>query len=308
MRRSGKINAEKKGQNFPLSFCQMSSVFKQLCTDVEQGKITSQDAVVKLDTIPVIELDIDCIEALGNANWIPDEKASQLMRDWVKAQDQVIDEVASSLFVRPVVDAAKCKTYLKGLLTPSNHTLEPMDNIIYQIATSGNDSKYLYTSPVASGLITVSTRSAPVENHELELIFDRPITQPALKYFLSQASKDEWIEISLPPFLRAQIHSYTILGPPKIQDGSKQGGMRSWVLQGWNGSGEWNDLHTVLDDPALNREDARATYYIQMGTSTGDDGFYRHFRIMQKKEGWRGNASICLGGIDFNGKLLVCKG
>jgi hypothetical protein len=172
-------------------------------------------------------------------------------------------------------------------------------NIIERLATGGGTRAFL--NPAQNGLITVEVENianepAPDADTGVYKAFDN---NPNTSY-RSAPGRDRWIKITLPPFIKVEVTSYTL--------STKVPSLRSWVLRrSLDGKDSWEDLDSVSGSDVFSDADRQAVFAEPRVKTfpVNAKGYGRVFLLKQTDDNAQGNASIYLGSIDFSGRVLI---
>lgn len=274
------------------------SRFDDVCRRVESSVTTPESAVQEIQSIDFLSFDIDQIQRVQEASWLPDDTAVSIMKRWMRRQDEVLLELRAHLVVTPTISKDQLLTFIQAVRNPS---LEPdliVSDIIRQLATAGGTRAAV--NPLTEKLIT-ATASSELSEHKLADLFS---FDPE-KYFLTQSSGQQSFIVSLPPFLKVQLTAYKLRAPPKDANKRAQGGIQSWHLQASDDVKVFNvtlDLQT--DNKDLQSAGAEKVFPI---AQPGSFGFFRHFKLTQDAPNHQGNNSILLAEFDITGKLIICR-
>lgn len=276
----------------------MSELFASISRDVAAKKITEEAGVEAIREINFLEFDIKEIEQVQNANWLPDDVAVDIMRKWMRQQDNLLLELRANLVLTPTVVKSRLEEFVAAIAKPSNHVDLTIENVIHKLATGGGVREAV--NVISQGLITCVAEAARDRNTIEDLFSYDPE-----KSFLSAAKADASIIIGLPPFLRLQLTSYVLGAPPKREGVRAEGSMSGWHLQGSN---DENNFTTFLDIQDGNTDLQRgASEKVFPVANSDQQGFYRYFKLTQKGTNHQGNTSIILQRIDFSGKLTIVR-
>jgi hypothetical protein len=125
------------------------------------------------------------------------------------------------------------------------------------------------------------------------------------KYFMSQSTGSQWVQIGLPVFLKVQVRAYKLRAPPKDPAKKAQGGISSWHLQASDDPKNFNvtiDLQT--DNKDLQSAGAEKVFTVPNAESFG---FFSHFRLTQDGANHQNNNSILLAEFDISGVLIIVR-
>lgn len=260
-----------------------------------------QAAFKKIHNLDYLSFDINQIKEIQNAKWIPNNFAVKIMKEWMHRQDQLLLQIRAYLLFHPELSPEMVAEIAKTIQNPSLTIDLTVENIIYNIATSGGSREFV--NPYDQRLITVVQSSElgqkkyPVSN-----LFDNK----ADTFFLSPASNNFFIIISLPPFLKASITSYTMTAPPPRDNfQNSTGGPSNWVLQGLSKPDD--ETSAFLIDQQINNQDlakpsSKKTFDVQQ---SNPPRYFRHFKLMNTGNNHQSNLSLALSLFDITGLVII---
>lgn len=272
--------------------------FDDISSKVEKKEMTVEEALVAIKDIDFNLFTIDDIESVQNASWLPDQEAVNIMKGWMRLQDQVLLELRAFLVVTPEITKDMLITFVKAAKIPSQVPSLTVENVINKLATAGGAREF--KNPVTAGLIQIENSPKDSRAADLYKIFD----PDPKNYYLSSPQQQSAIIITLPPFLKIQIEKYQI-GTPKGSS-SKKGGLQSWVLEVTDDitASNWKkQIAQVQNNTQLMTDNTTVTFDVDDPKA----GFYRHIRLMSTGQSHLGNLSMVLKNFDITGKLIISK-
>jgi len=274
-------------------------LFLDICRRVESGELKADEGMseIKDRKIQFLDFDIDQIQAVQNAAWLSDEVAVDIMKSWMRRQDEILLLLRAHLVVRPTISKDRLLEFTRAVRNPAQEPDLIVEDIIYQLATAGGTRDAV--NPMEEGLIT-AVPSSELPDHRLCDMFS---FQPG-KYWLSQATQSQYVTITLPPFLKAHVVSYKLRGPPRAEGRKAQGGISSWTLYASN---DEKNFQTTLDIRTENKDLLEADSVAVFPVTSEQPGYYRCFRLVNTGVNHQNNLSIFLAGFDLTGKLIICR-
>ncbi|KAH0787361.1 hypothetical protein GPJ56_008713 [Histomonas meleagridis] len=272
--------------------------FKEINGKVVKKEMTVEEGANACQSINFMNFDIYQIKLVQDATWLPDEFAVNILKSWIRRQDELLLQLRANLVLTPTLFKEQLLKYISAIASPSTQNESDLivENIIEKIATSGGSQEYL--NPLQYNLIFAEA-SNPSSKKEFDILnlFDFKETS----YFVSSPSQNTSIIIGLPHFLKVKLTSYTLWGPPKLNQ-KAQGGPSSWALYGSNDKSNFKiNLDTQASNKDLEREDAVATFKVS------DPGYYRYFKFVMTGTNHINNLSIYLKRFDISGILIISK-
>jgi hypothetical protein len=272
--------------------------FDDVCRRVESSATTPDDAIQAIKSIDFIQFDIDQIQRVQDAQWLPDEIAVDIMKRWIRRQDEILLKLRAYLVVTPTITKDELLGFTQTVRNPSREPNLIVTDVFRRLATAGETREPV--NPLVEKLITASA-SSELPDHKLADLFS---FNPE-KFFVTQSTGSQWFIVSLPPFLKIQVTAYKLKAPPKESSKRAQGGISSWHLQASD------DIKTFSVTVDLQTENK----VLQAGGSEGvfqvprenNIGFYRHFKLDHRGANHQGNNSILLAGFDLTGELIICR-
>jgi hypothetical protein len=282
----------------------MSSVelFAAICQEVTAtghtadgitDEITKRVKAINFDTF-----DIDDIKLVQDATWLPDDLAVDILKRWMRNQDQVLLKLRANLVVTPTIEKTTLLEFTRAIRKPSQEPSLIVEDVIQKLATAGGTREPV--NPKEANLIT-ATASSETPDHPLTHLFSVSVKE----FFMSNSTQGQFIVVSLPPFLRLQLTSYRLGAPPKEENKKAVGGIGSWHLEGSN---DVKNFQESLDEQSENRDlmDPEAVHVFPIADSHKE--FYQHFKLTNDGQNHQNNLSILLSAFDLSGVLVICKG
>ena len=277
--------------------CPDAQRFEELSKSVTSGSMTPESALAEVEKMNFLLFDIDDIELVQNADWLPDDVAVKIMKEWMHQQDEILLKLRAHLVLTPTISKDRLKEFTEAIRSPSNEPDLIIKDVIEQIATAGGTRDAL--NPLTNGLISCSSQSE-IGDHPMAHLF----SFEKGKYYMSNSVQGQYLTVSLPPFLQLQVTEYTLGAPPKREGQAAEGGMSSWQLEGSNDQKNWVTIDLQSDNKDLRRADSVKTFAV---AEPEKRGFFTHFKLTHTGENHQGNFSIHLSKFDLSGKLIIHK-
>jgi hypothetical protein len=277
----------------------MTSEFAALA-QAARGGAAFDDLQDAFNAIDFLSFSIKDIKEVEDAAWIPPEVKASKLRQWIRTQDAIISQIQGYLALRASVSKDEVKAVADAIGSPSTAGASfVVENIFEKLATGGGTRAFI--NPAEHGLITVevdkmTNEPAPDADNGVYKAFDGN----AATWYRSAAARDRWIKITLPPFLKVELTSYTLA--------SKVPGLVSWVLRrSLDGKDTWEDVDSVSGSDAFHDADKQAVWPEprKRAFPVAAKGYGRVFLLKQTDDSAQGNASIYLGSIEFAGRVLI---
>ena len=268
--------------------------FQLISKKVQEGSLSPTEGEQQIKGLNFLSFDIDQIKYVQEATWLSDEVAVSILKNWMREQDRVLLELRANLVLTPEISKQRLLEFYEASRCPSHEPNLEVKNIIYSLATAAGTREYY--NPIKYQLITYKINT-DVERFQKSFV-DLFENEPG-HYYLSSPHQDEYFIITLPPFLKVQITSYTIGAPPQLNQ-KAQGGIQSWHLQGSNDEVNWTSIDIQNEDQHLLLPDSVHEY-----TVMEPKGFFRSFKLTNLRPNHQGTLSIIIGKFDINGKLLI---
>ncbi|KAH0786899.1 hypothetical protein GPJ56_009276 [Histomonas meleagridis] len=271
----------------------------EICEKVDNKEMKTDDALKEIKSISFQEfnmVDIRKATSLLNKDWIPKDLSVEILKSWMRMQDKILLQIRSFLFLNPTINKAQLEKYAVGIKAPSKHDENQLviENILEKIGTAGESRPYI--NPFDQGLIYAEASNASTDpTHHISKLFSLDNT-----YFSSAPLQNTSFTIALPPFLTAKITSYTLWGPPRMNQ-KAQGGPSSWILYGSNDNVSFHKIDDQSSNQDLNKEDALATFPVSTNS------YYRFFKFLISGVSHLNNWSIHLKRFDISGILLIAN-
>ncbi|OHT16755.1 hypothetical protein TRFO_41608 [Tritrichomonas foetus] len=274
--------------------------FLSICEEYQSSNQIDDDrnqAISKLQSVDFMRFDINSIKRVQDAQWIPNDLAVNILKKWMRQQDQLLLEMRAYLIFNPAVSKVRLQEFATAIQSPSTPVNIIVENIIEKIATAGGARNFV--NPLEQRLIIAkqSVESSMGSSHPLKNLFDLNDET----YFVSQSTNNISLIISLPPFMKANLTAYTMKGPPRLQQ-SKQGGPANWILQGLSKPDDFSDAVTI--DQQNNNTDLRDPNS-EKTFNVKQKGYFRHFRLLNTEKNHQDSFSIILRGFDITGTLII---
>jgi hypothetical protein len=272
--------------------------FDDICRRVEDNEMSSEDAIQAIKPINFIQFDIDQIQRVQDATWLPDETAVEIMKRWMRRQDEVLLKLRAYLVVTPTITKDQLLDFTQAVRNPSREPTLIVTDVFRRLATAGDTRDPV--NPLIEKLITASA-SSELPDHKLSDLFS---FDPD-KFFVTQSSGSQWFIVSLPPFLKIQATAYKLRAPPKDASKKAQGGIASWHLQA---SDDIKNFNVTIDHQTESKQlqtgGAEAVFQVPPENNVG---FFRHFKLTHSGANHQGNNSILLAAFDLTGELIICR-
>ncbi|KAH0794581.1 hypothetical protein GPJ56_001606 [Histomonas meleagridis] len=276
-----------------------SERFKEIIEKVKNQEMTKDEGLAALKQIDYSKFNMVEIKnstSLLHEDWIPKDFSVGVLKGWMRMQDQVLLQIRSFLFLKPTISKEQLTGYAVGIKSPSSHNENELvvQNIIEKIGNAGESREYI--NPFDQGLIYAEASNASTDQaHHISKLFTLDNT-----YFSSAPLQNTSFTVALPPFLTAKLTSYTLWGPPRMNQ-KAQGGPSSWILYGSNDNITFHKIDDQTSNQDLNKEDACATF--QVSTNS----YYRFFKFVISGVSHLNNWSIHLKRFDISGILLIAN-
>lgn len=270
-------------------------VFEDISKKVKNGEMSPQAGEDACKSLNFLSFDIDQIQLVQDADWMSDEMAVTILKSWMRQQDNMLLELRSNLVLTPEITKQRLEEFLSAACNPSLHPDLCIKEIIHQLATAGGTRAYY--NPVKFNLITfkLGTSTEGYQKAFQNLFEEKPIP------YISSSRLDEYFIITLPSFLKVELHSYILSAPEKLEQ-KFQGGIRNWYIQGSNDELNWTTLDIQNENLDLNQPNSVKEFVIER-----PHGFFRSFKLTNVRKNHQGNFSIILGKFDISGKLIISK-
>jgi hypothetical protein len=269
----------------------MAAAFADVASAVASG--SSFDSVRdSLNAIDFLSFTIEDLGKVQSAEWLPSEAKVAILRQWVRAQDSLLEELHGRVLLTgslPVQETLSLFNILGAPATAGNSGI--LTNIFERLATAGGMRPF--TNPALTGIISVDIVPHPEEPvGESEFGVYRAFDGNEQTFYRSASATSRLIQIGLPPFLKVKLTSYTIGAPVPS--------LKSWKLEAAADSkGPWELIDAQTVSSELNGKGKKATFQVD-----GKD-YFRYFRLEQVDQNHQGNLSIHWRTIDISGIVVV---
>lgn len=259
-----------------------------------------QTAYEKVKNLNYLSFDINQIKLIQDSKWLPDSFAVKIMKEWMHYQDELLLQIRAYLLFHPELSPEMVVEIAKTIQNPSLTIDLTIENIIYSLATSGGSRKFV--NPYDMNLITVYQSSKLMQSqYPVSNLFDNNEST----FFLSPPSNNFYIIISLPPFLKASITSYTMMAPPPRGNSKVSQAPSSWILQGLKQLKD--DVNPYTIDQQVNNQDliipsSKKTFFVNRSNKPQ---YFRHFKLKNDSYNHQSNLSLSLSLFDISGLLIV---
>ena len=277
--------------------CPDAQRFEELSQSVQNGSMKPEAALADVQKMNFLGFDIEDIELVQKADWLPDDVAVKIMKDWMHQQDEILLKLRAHLVLTPTISKDRLKEFTEAIRSPSKEPDLIIKDVIEKIATAGGTRDAL--NPLTNGLISCSSLSETNDHPIADLFsFEKG------KYYMSHSVQGQFLAVSLPPFLQLQVTEYTLGAPPKKDNQRAEGGISSWQLQGSNDQKNWATIDLQSDNKDLARADSVKTFVVE---EPEKKGFFTHFKLTHTGQNHQLNFSILLSKFDLSGKLIIHK-
>lgn len=263
-------------------------LFVQTCQRVESGEISPESGLELVSGIDYSEFSIDEMENVENADWLPDDFYTEVMRNWLDMQSENLNNISAYLSLTPVVGKDLMNEFIQAIVRPHTSLSLHKDNIIGLMGCGAGNCPY--QNPMTTKLITAETDAElPIALMKLENLF----SGDPKKFFQSQPKPNVTLIIGFPEFMRVAIDAYTIMSPAQPNKGP-----RSWLLQGSNDKHTWADLDVRRGTSDLKEASAVGRFSLEKRSQP-----FRYFRITQLEASHAGNQSLAMSAFDVSGEI-----
>lgn len=277
-----------------------SAVVKEISSKSNPTDEETKDAYEKIKNLDYLSFDINQIKEIQNLKWIPNSFAVKIMKEWMRHQDELLLQIRAYLLFHPELSPEMVVEIAKTIQNPSLSFDLTVENIIYNLATSGGSREFV--NPYDQHLITVfqsselTTKQYPISN-----LFDNNDST----FFLSPPNPNFYIVISLPPFLKASIKSYTMVAPPPRGNSQVSQAPSSWILQGLKQPNDDPNPFTIdrqVNNQDLARPSSKKTFVVNQPANLQ---YFRHFKLKNEGNNHQSNFSMSLSLFDISGILII---
>lgn len=277
----------------------------------EGGKLTQQ-ALNQLGAIDYSKFNINEIQVVQNAEDLPDDLAVNILKGWMRRQDDLLLNLRGNLIYSPKVSKERLEQFVAMMKCPTRECKNDLvvENILFKIATGGglrSESAVPLIDPnnFANGIIRFDQSSAGNDaKSDVQSLLDFKKET----YYHNKTNKDPYFIIGLPPFMKVRLTSYKLIAPPKLSDRTAQGGSKNWDFFGSN---DWNEIrtgnptkiHSAVSDMKLHEASSEGIYNVELG----DDQYFRYFKFASTGQNHQGSPEIFLSGFDISGNIIICR-
>jgi hypothetical protein len=113
------------------------SEFDAICRSVEEDPTSVDNARAKIKDIDFLSFNIDEIQRVQDATWIRDEKAVDIMKCWMRRQDEILLKLRAYLVVTPTITKDQLLEFTQSVRNPSRQPDLIVTDIIRRLATAG---------------------------------------------------------------------------------------------------------------------------------------------------------------------------
>ena len=260
-----------------------------------------QSAIDLISAIDFSSLSIDEISVIEDADKLPDDVSLKILKAWMHKQNDVLSNIRGKLLYTPQIEVAEFEQFINTMKCPSSKCNSVVENILYQIATGGGSFKpscIVNTKEPETSLIEVDQKSSnnSSNSHIIDNLFDFSNDT----YYIGPSLDNSYITITLPPFLKVNLTSYTLTAPPRLNQ-TGQGGIKSWKVYGYNQANNEVLLDNVNNDSNLSHPSSTHTYEVRYN----ENQYFRSFKILNAGPNHQNNQSIILSGFDISGNLII---
>lgn len=259
-----------------------------------------RQAYEKIKNLNYLSFDINQINEIQKLKWLPNNFAVKVMKEWMRHQDELLLQIRAYLLFHPELSPETVVEIAKTIQNPSSTIDLTVENIIHNLATSGGSREFV--NPYDQQLITVFQSSELIQKtYSISNLFDNdPNT-----FFLSPTHSNFYIVISLPPFLKASITSYTMMAPPPRGNPQISDAPSSWILQGLKHPND--DTNPCIIDQQVNNQDliepsSKKTFIVDQPKKPQ---YFRHFKLKNDGNNHRSNLAFSLSLFDISGLLII---
>ena len=261
--------------------------FQKIDQEVKANQNLAEQKEAELLKIDFTKFSAQEMEVVADADWISDATAVKIMNDWKLESDKTLLELRANALLSSTFDSKKLQAFIDATFTPSNKPDLIIKNIFNNMATASGTRPFV--NPLVGHLISCSNREKILKDETANL-FDGNLDTS----FTANPSREEFLLIRLPPFLRLKLTSYTI-GSPK-----SSGGLKEWTIFGTNDEVKYTVIHQVKDDTHLSVHGVTHNYTI----SNPPDEFFNAFKIVTASN-HSSNLSFIASTLDFDGIVTL---
>ena len=273
------------------------------------GKLTD-DQLQQIKDLDYSNFTIEQIKDVQEATDLPDDLAVYILKNWMRRQDDLLLNLRGNLIYSPEVSKARLQEFVNMMRCPNEGCKKELvvENILEKIATGGGlRTKVPLINPnkFDEGVIRfdhVKSTNEAKANVQALLDFDTKT------FYHGQAAQNAFIILGLPPFMKVKLTKYKLGAPPKLQDRTSKGGLKSWALYGSN---DWEEIHTgtcprihsCQDDQKLSAAEAVDTFDVD----SPENDYFRYFKLMITNTNHQSTLEILLSVIDFTGNIIISR-
>lgn len=286
----------------------MSDSYKEFVAIMEKHKSgelndeKSFEGLKKIDFSLLSSFEINKVSDSIDAPWIPRQFAANVLKNWMRKQDQVLDEIRSYLFFNPSVKNTDVKNYVSSIDNPSKCNPDNfiIENIIEKLGTAGGTRSIKDNNPVKLGLIKVEATVNLSPSVRLENLFD--LQEDTFLQTIS--APDASIIIEFPSFMKVKLTGYTLWSIGKIKTKQESSAPKTWVINGSNDLNlPWTTIQRVTEQDEnvmlLKDFDQKATFNVP---NNNEFFHYFQFKVISNHSA---NQCIQLKRFDMNGIVLI---
>ena len=266
--------------------------FKTIDDDVKTKKITPQEGEEALKSIDFLTFSAQEMETFSGADWISDDVAVSIMKSWKDESDKTLLELRGNALLTSIFDVPKLNGFIEATLNPSKKPNLIIENILNNMATASGTRDFV--NPLTGHLISCSNHDNVLKEETFYLFDGNTDTT-----FTAKPSKDEFLLIRFPPFLRVKLTAYTIGAPKKTA-----GGIKSWTIYGTNDEINYTPLHQVTDDKHLLAPKPGVVAVHKYVIPNPVDEFFNAFKIVTETN-HTNNMSFIASTLDFDGIVTI---
>lgn len=103
------------------------STFLAVAKRVEAKEITKEQGMVDVSKLNYENFSIDDIKCVQDAKWLSPDFSVDIMKRWIRKQDQIILQIRASLFLSPIVAKDTVNQYIEAAQNPSSEVNMKID-------------------------------------------------------------------------------------------------------------------------------------------------------------------------------------
>ncbi|EAX92164.1 hypothetical protein TVAG_383370 [Trichomonas vaginalis G3] len=269
--------------------------FREITDLVTKKQIDLEEGERRIKEIDFQKFNIDEMDEVQQCTWFSDGVYVDIMRRWVRQQDDLLLQLRAFLVVTPEIAKETLTEFVKAVKNPSQVPNISVSNVIHSLSTAGGTRAAI--NPITEGLIGAKCSVAASIGYKLDDIYTEND-----KYFKSQPVASVAVTITLPQFLKIQMEKYTLTSPHDCK------GLRAWSIDVTNDPKEQNWTNIDTKDLELSENpfvESNKTH--EFTVNKQESGFFRTIKISLLRETLNGNLSMVLKKFDFTGKLIIAK-